>query len=52
MKKPRRLKLSRETLLRLDEPELRKVVQGGALTVNLVCLSPWCAPTVAATCHC
>jgi hypothetical protein len=53
-KQPRRLTLSRETLLRLDEAVLRKL-EGGAFapaadTDEPVCYSPWCGPTTGTNC--
>lgn len=58
-KKTRRLLLHRETLRHLDRATLLHFderqphpVAGGALTQQLACLSPWCAPTVAQTCRC
>ena len=58
-KKSRRLSLHRETLRHLDRSALlhfdeRQLDQAaaGAVTQQLACLSPWCAPTVGQTCRC
>jgi hypothetical protein len=58
-KKTRRLKLSRETLVRLDEPALR-ILKGanGRVDVSPIpmsneknCMSPLCVPTFWAGCE-
>jgi hypothetical protein len=56
-KTTRRLTLSRETILRLDEPKLRTVVRGGNTllaedTQDVGCESPLCGPTYWETCDC
>lgn len=51
-RKPRRLALHRETLLRLDDDKLRTAAPGGAdalFSAQRLCTSPWCGPT---TCGC
>lgn len=53
-RKPRRLTLNRETLLRLDERRLRTIAGRGAydpmgFSEDRICTSPLCGPT---TCGC
>ena len=53
-KQARRLTLSRETLLRLDETRLPRLAGGGVITVQdtqeAACWSPLCGPTYWKTC--
>jgi hypothetical protein len=59
-KNPRRLSLHRETLRHLapatlldfDERQPHPVAGGAVQTQQLICFSPWCAPTVGQTCRC
>jgi hypothetical protein len=54
-KKPHRLTLSRETILRLDEPKLRTLRGGQAIvgdTQDVGCESPLCGPTYWESCDC
>jgi hypothetical protein len=53
-KRPRRLTLHRETLLRLDDRKLRGIGGDGGFdpirnSQDRLCTSPWCGPT---TCGC
>ena len=53
-KQARRLTLNRETLLRLEEAPLRRLVAGRAVispeTREPACYSPFCGPTYWETC--
>ena len=54
-KQARRLTLNRETLLRLEEAPLRRLVAGRAQIVpetqEPACFSPFCGPTYWETCE-
>ena len=49
-KTTRRLTLSRETLLRLDERKIQTAAAGGSDQITP--MSPWCGPTFWETCTC